>query len=159
MITINNLKQYFDFANAWEAGIPDINDSIFDFLTHLEYDKDINDSYDRCLDYIAAHLDVIELAPNTDYGVTCDICGLIENYRSAFDRFMNEENAETYTPAHYVELYGEVYTPNDEEYYDLYLQTFDCLLGGSYSNSDYDKLYSYMVEMDANRKSAENTDK
>ena len=62
--------------------------------------------------------------------------------------FFNEENKRDYTPAYWLKK-GETIDPNEDGlFYDIYMESFESLLIGNYSESDYRKLYKYLTEWD-----------
>ena len=116
----------------------DICDDIFDWGSNIGCKKsfeDCEDYYDRLM--LLFCLNIKCKRYNRDWYSCCKICEFIEANKEVFDNFMEEENREEYRPS----FYGTPITSDDEDFYDLYLTTFESLIIGNYAESDYEKLY------------------
>ena len=121
----------------------DICDNIFDWACNIGCRKsfeDCTDYYDKLMLLFCLNIQCENY--KHDWYSCCKITDFIEANKEVFDKFMEEENKDQYKPSYYKNVYGmENVTSNDEDFYDLYLMTFQSLIVGNYCESDYEKLY------------------
>lgn len=131
------LKEIMDLNNNYGF---DICDETFDWGTYFyaDFEEEKGDSYNDLMCLFAEEIVCIKY--KKDYYSICQVSQFILSYKEAFDRFMNEENNEFYKPKNYDNI-----TMNDGDF-EIYLLTFENLIIGNYSNSDYEKLYNYIIE-------------
>lgn len=106
--------------------------------------EECEDGYDRFCLLLALNLHCTEL--RTDWYTVCDVCDFIEANRKAFDRFLEEANREGYRPSDYE---GHLNANEDKGYYEVYMQSMECLIAGNYALEDYEKLIRYILEDNA----------
>lgn len=119
----------------------DIGDDVFDFVTHIDCKLkkgECNDNYDFCMRYFCTQIELSCYRPN--WYSNAFISEFIKKHINAFNKFMNEENADNFKPQNYDEI-------DDDLFYDLYLNTFENLVTGGYADSDYEKLLRYLKEV------------
>ena len=130
----------------------DIGDEIWDLGTNLGYGgydsfeeidkafKDPNDRwYFKLILLFCWNIKVVKPQPN--WYTVCDVCGFIEANKEAWDQFLNEENREGYRPMDYKHL-----DPNkDDGYFEVYMQSFEQLCIGNYSDRQYGKLFLLLL--------------
>lgn len=142
------MSLYDCFRLVGEYGC-DICDDIYDWGTYLgcqeTWDK-CHDYYDKCMLLFALNLTCIKY--NDKAYSCCDVSKFLWKNREPFERFFNEENKRDYTPAYWLKK-GETIDPDEDGlFYDIYMESFESLLIGNYSESDYRKLYKYLTEWD-----------
>ena len=122
----------------------DICDNIFDYLNYFTCSKENEayDNYDLLMIYFAKHIQVLSI---NDIAICCDISNFINKHKRVFDKFMNEENREQYTPKWFKKTFNQIVKIDDEEFYDLYMMTFSSLINGNYSDRQYKKLLDYLT--------------
>lgn len=116
----------------------DICDDIFDWGSNIgckKSFKDCEDYYERLM--LLFCLNIKCKCYRQNWYSCCKISEFIEANKEVFDKFMEEENKECFRPS----FYGKPITSDDEDFYDLYLMTFESLIIGNYCESDYEKLY------------------
>lgn len=123
----------------------DICDDAYDWGTYIgvpESWEKCSDYYDRCMLLFALNMTCVQYRPN---GYTiCDVAGFIWDNKEPFTKFLNQENRKEYKPSTYKD---ETIDPEvDGVFYDVYMESFESLLIGNYSESDYRKLYKYLTE-------------
>lgn len=125
----------------------DICDDIYDWGTYLgcpESWEKCSDYYEKCMLLFALNLTCLKY--NDQAYSICKVTEFIWRNREPFERFMNEENKLEYTPR-YWQKKGETIDPDEDGiFYDVYMETFESLLIGNYSESDYQKLFKYLTE-------------
>lgn len=124
----------------------DICDDIFDWGSNIGCRKsfeDCQDYYDKLMLLFCLNIECKRY--NEKWYSCCKITEFIEANKEVFDKFMNEENREEYTPRYYKEELGmDNVTSETDDFYDLYLNTFESLIVGNYCESDYEKLYKML---------------
>lgn len=122
----------------------DIGDDIFDWGNYFEcYSdiKDCKDAYDKVQYVLAKNIEFVKY--QKDWYSTCKITQFIEKYIDMFNDFLNEVWREEYQPRYF----EKQYTSDDEEFYDIYLESmFSGLINGNYSESDYELLLKLMYK-------------
>lgn len=130
------IYEFMQFSNKWGF---DISDEVFDWgnyfdVNHYSLEKD---SYDVLMIYFANNIEMVKY--REDWYSCCKVSEFIQAHRQAFDKFMVECNNERYQPNDEVSM-------DDEEFYDLYLMTFENLINGNYADEDYELLYNLLLE-------------
>lgn len=117
----------------------DIADEIFDWANYFGIDlhNTEKDSYDVVMVYFANNIEMVCYREN--WYSSCKVSEFIQKHRKAFDEFMRTTNNESYQPK-------EDVTIDDEEFYDLYLMTFESLINGNYAEEDYEWLYDLLLK-------------
>lgn len=131
----------------------DICDSVFDWGSNMGCYKsfeDCNDYYDKLMLLFCLNITCTKV--NEKWYSCCDISRFISEHQDTFDKFMNEENREGYRPQDYSH---KLDYEKDEDFYDLYLNTFESLIIGNYAESDYQKLYEMLIKESENDKAVE----
>lgn len=130
------IYEFMKFANS--DGF-DIADEIFDWCNFFGVDlhKQANSSYDVVMVYFANNIEMVNYREN--WYSCCKVSEFIQSHRKAFDKFMRMVNNEQYQP-------DDTVTIDDEEFYDLYLMTFENLINGNYAEKDYELLYDLLLE-------------
>ena len=120
--------KFKDAMNFVEKRGCDIGDETWDFGTYFEFDSSSkDDGYDFVMNYIAENLTINKY--REDWYSPCEISEFIMNNKKFFDAFMKECNNEDYQP--------QECGKDDEEFFDIYLSTFEGLVSGNYSDDDY----------------------
>ena len=137
--------------NLWEmcqiAGKDglDICDEIWDWGIYLDcgykYIDDATEWYDKCMMLFALNFKVIKYDP--EWYTVCNVAEFIHNNINVFIQFFNEENQDEYKPKNYDESILD-YKKN-EGFYDIFMQSMECLIAGGYGESDYKKLYELLT--------------
>ena len=99
------------------------------------------DSYDKLMLLFCLNIRCKEVRP--DWYSPCYVAAFVEENRAAFDKFLEEENREGYRPSDYD---APLKADEDEGYYEVYMQSMECLIAGNYCESDYEKLVRYLTE-------------
>ena len=130
------ILEFMKFSN--EDGF-DIADEIFDWCDYFAINTITTekDSYDVVMMYFANNIEMVNYRKG--WYSSCKISEFIQKHRKAFDEFMRTTNNEHYQPSDEVSI-------DDEEFYDLYLMTFQNLIDGNYSDSDYERLYDLLLK-------------
>ena len=130
------IYEFMKFSNKWGF---DIGDEIFDWGNYFEIDNYslTKDSYDVVMVYFANNIEMINY--NEDWYSCCKVSEFIQSHRKAFDKFMEKCNSKYYQP-------NDKVTMDDEEFYDLYINTFANLINGNYAEEDYELLYDLLLE-------------
>ena len=130
------IYEFMKFTNKWGF---DIGDETFDWGNYFEVDHYSleKDSYDVLMVYFANNIEMVNYTE--DWYSCCKVSEFIQSHRQAFDKFMVECNNEHYQPNNEVSM-------DDEEFYDLYLMTFENLINGNYADEDYELLYDLLLE-------------
>lgn len=102
--------------------------------------EDCEDGYDKLMLLLALNLKTTGI--NRDWYTPCNVCEFIEENRKAFDRFLEEENREGCRPSDYDH---ELSPKKDDGYYEVYMESMECLIAGNYAEEDYDKLVGYLL--------------
>lgn len=133
---VNTLLDAYKLSKKLDLNL-DLADDTFDWCNCYEINEIPKDNYDKCM-LKFGEMRCVDM--NSGY-IICDICEYIDQHRKAFDKFMNEENKDCFKPMNYDRV--EV---DEEEFFDLYLTTFESLLNGNYCEEDYEKLNKYLDE-------------
>ena len=120
----------------------DITDKIWDIGIYFEcpanWEEATDDSYDRFMLLLGCNIKVAKWRPK---GYTiCDIAGFMWENRDVFGPFFNENNREGYRPADYGDS-EELDPEEDSGFYEAFMQPFESLLAGNYTDEDYQELY------------------
>ena len=120
----------------------DIADKDWDWGTYFDCPAtwdECNDYYDRCCLLFALNIKVEEI--RQDWYSPCYVADFLWEHRDAFGKFFDEENREGYRPCDY----SDIAPDEDTGFLEAYLEPFESLLIGNYSESDYKKLYFMLV--------------
>ena len=130
------IYEFMKFSNKWGF---DIGDEVFDWGNYFEVDNYSmeKDSYDILMVFFANNIEMLNY--NEDWYSCCKVSEFIQSHRKAFDKFMEKCNSEYYQP-------NDKVTMDDEEFYDLYINTFANLINGNYAEEDYELLYDLLLE-------------
>ena len=130
------IYEFMKFSNKWGF---DIGDEIFDWGNYFAIDNynTTKDSYDIVMTYFANNIEMVNY--NEDWYSCCKVSEFIQSHRKAFDKFMEKCNNKYYQPNDKVSM-------DDEEFYDLYINTFANLINGNYAEEDYELLYDLLLE-------------
>lgn len=123
---------YFDCARSW---------------------KEAKDGYDKFMLLLGCNILVKKYNP--DWYTVCYISEFMWDNRDIFDPFFNENNREGYRPMDYKDLNPE----KDSGFYEAYIQPFESLLSGGYSDEDYQTLYDAFVKKINSEKGGEKSKK
>lgn len=117
----------------------DIADEIFDWATYFGADlhDTTNDSYNVVMVYFANEIEMVNF--REEWYSCCKVSEFIQSHRKVFDEFMRMANNEYFQP-------NDEVTIDDEEFYDLYLATFENLINGNYAEDDYELLYDLLLK-------------
>ena len=122
----------------------DICDDIWDWGIYIGCPRTFkecgDDYYEKCM--LLFCLNIVCKKVQKDWYSICLVSKFIDENRDAFDKFMNEENREEYTPKYYDHKL-EIEDP-EEDFYDVYMGTMESLIAGNYSDRQYKKLYEYL---------------
>lgn len=130
VIDFMNLTQTFEF---------DVCDAIYDWVAYLGvHDNENCDDYDKLMRFFANNIEVVDLLTNGN--LQCKVTDFIKEHYDAFLKFVEEENDDNYKPSSYDEFDLE-----GEDFYDIFLNTFENLLIGNYSDLSYTKLLKYLT--------------
>ena len=137
---------FFEACRYEQIDGADISDDDWDWGIFLSCpDKgdieELEDPYDKFCLILCLNLTCKGI--NHGWYTPCNVAGFIEANRKAFDRFMDEENAEGYRPMDYEE---PLKADEDGGYFEVYMGTMENLIAGNYSESDYAKLIGYLLE-------------
>ena len=142
-------------ATLYEAsqvtGGLDIADKDWDMGVYFECPKsweEANDGYDKFMLLLGCNIRVEQFSE--DWYTTCYIAEFMWENRDVFDKFFNENNRKGYRPMDYKDLDPEA----DTGFYEAYMEPFESLLIGNYSDDDYMTLYK-MLAAKAEKKSEE----
>lgn len=117
----------------------DICDEDWDWGIYFDFTKDSNDSYDKCMEFMAKNIEVIKL--KKDWYSPCKVAEFIGNNLEAFKKFFNEENREGYRPMDYENADDRA---SDDGFFEAYMEGMESLIAGNYTDSDYEKLLKYL---------------
>lgn len=129
------IYEFMRFSN--EEGF-DICDQTFDWGNYfgLDFELKEKDIYEMVMEYFARNIEMVNY--QKEWFSVCKVSEFIQAHRKAFDMFMKECNGESHQPNSSVSM-------EDEEFYWLYLATFESLINGNYSDDDYKLLLSLML--------------
>ena len=128
------IYEFMKFSNKWGF---DIGDETFDWGTYFEIDNTTTDSYDVLMVYFANNIEMLNYKEN--WYSCCKVSEFIQEHRMAFNKFMEKCNNEYYQP-------NDEVTMDDEEFFDLYINTFANLVNGNYAEEDYELMYELLLE-------------
>ena len=133
---IMKIYEFMKFSNKWGF---DIGDEVFDWGNYFEVNDGLSseDFYDVVMVYFANNIEMVNY--NEDWYSCCKVSEFIQSHRKAFDKFMEKCNSKYYQP-------NDKVTMDDEEFYDLYINTFVNLINGNYAEEDYELLYELLLE-------------
>ena len=129
------IYEMFIFCELEDTDICDVK---YDFANNFAcYTKkgDCKDYYDKLMRMFATQIECEHYRPK--WYSPCYITEYIEKNIDVFNKFMNEENNESFRPKNYTDI-------DDETWYDLYMETFKNLINGNYSERQYEKLYKML---------------
>ena len=131
------LMDFMKFTGKYGFDIADVD---FDWGNYFEVPEEVenDDYYDKCMIFFAENITMVNYQENWYSG--CKIGEFLMNYEDAFTTFMNEENRYEYRPENFDFEIG------DEDWYELYIMTFESLINGNYCEEDYEKLYTYLTQ-------------
>ncbi len=147
-----SLYEVLRFANMEDT---DICDDVWDWVCNLghggyesfeeidkEYGKDNEEGYYFKFIFLCClNIKCVKYQPKW-YSV-CNVSAFINDNREAFDKFMNEMNREGYRPKDYDE---PLVWDDDDEFYDVYMETFRNLVNGNYCDYQYKALVEYLLQ-------------
>lgn len=123
----------------------DISDTVFDSGVYFDYSQDSEDYFDKVLDLMASEIEVKEYHPN--WYTPCKITEYIDKHKKTFDSFLNKVYNECYTPKEVCKRLGVNEIESDsEEFYDLYIDAFENLVIGKFSEEAYEMLYNLLIK-------------
>lgn len=132
------LYELFTLCGITETDIADNTyDYVVSFSCHLKKGQ-CHDCYALFMRRIATQIECDKFDIDTPTLAHCDIRGFIRKNIDVFIDFMEKNNREEYQPSHYYEdLKGGI---DDETFYDLFFNTFNCLVVGDYTEEQYEEL-------------------
>lgn len=142
------LYEYMKYTNTDTL---DISDTIWDMGACMCVDLE-KDTLDKCEDYydklmLLLCLNIKIVKPQPDWYSVCEIAQFVNDNIRAFEKFYNEEYQEEYTPKYMLEHGQDPNNMNvDDGFYDIYMESFDSLLAGGYSERQYKKLFEYLTQ-------------
>lgn len=143
MIKDPTLAETFQFIGETDS---DIADTIFDFYSNICYSEKSTEDYDKCMSLFCELIMVEQVVParhgNVSY-IICRITDFVEKYKEVFRDSMNECYREGCRPCDW----GEDYTPDDEDFYDTYLNFFEIVITGNLPESAYGEIYNKLLEL------------
>lgn len=128
----------------------DIADRDWDMGIYFECGKTWNDAvdwYEKLMMIFGINIRV-ERMDTVGY-TTCMIADFLWENRDVFDVFFNEHNRHGYRPKDYNNLDPEL----DTGFFEAYMQPFESLLAGNYTDDDYKELYQMLSDKAAKNKS------
>lgn len=114
----------------------DVCDKVFDVGMYFDFSDD-GDNYDRCMVDMAKRIEVIEVKEN--WYTICNITKFLETNKKIFDDFIEKFYKDEYKPK-------KSYTPDEEEFYDVYVELFEQLVIGSWCDKHYAWLLKELEE-------------
>ena len=131
------LMEFMKFTGKYGFDIADVD---FDWGNYFEVPEEVEDDdyYDKCMIFFAENITILNYKEN--WYSCCKIGDFLMNYEDAFTTFMNEENRYEYRPENFN------FKKGDEDWYELYIMTFEGLINGNYAEEDYEKLYTYLTQ-------------
>lgn len=120
----------------------DIADNVWDFMTNfgckVKKDK-CKDYYDKLMRLFAINIECNHFELRSSPVAHCYISEYISKNINAFNTFMGKNNRDGYKPSEYKLVEEET-----DLWYDLYMNTFESLVVGNYSDDQYKELYELL---------------
>ena len=119
----------YDLIKQAHCGM-DICDNTFDYSTYIDFTEnesgEPSSAFDAAMIAIAKRLKVLVI--NTEHYTTCEIAEFLSEYGKEFKTFLLEEN-----------IYPFPEPKTIEEYYNEYIELFDQLTKGAWSEKSYER--------------------
>lgn len=120
----------------------DIADNTYDFAVNFACNLDKNkckDYYDKLMRMFAIGIECGNFEIWSSPVAHCDIVAFIRQHYTSFNVFMSHNNRDGYKPQEY-----DLVEEDTDLWYDLYMNTFESLVIGNYSDEQYKELYQLM---------------
>lgn len=133
----------YDLFDLCKLSDVDIADNTYDFMVNFGCHVrkcDCKDFYDKCMRFFATKIecDDFEIGDNIAH---CDIVKFINKFIDVFNEFMNRHNREGYRPKDFA-LVDKDDPTYDDIFYDIYMNTFNSMVVGNYSEEQYRDLFT-----------------
>lgn len=132
-----------------EYGECDIADNVFDFLVFFGIDTEKKESemdyYDKVINWFADNIEFerVDWWSNGQQ-ITCKISAFIDNNRAIFENFLNQVYQPQYQPQN-----NDYIESESDEFYDFYMEMFEGLVSGNFSEKDYEILFDIIARKGA----------
>lgn len=133
------LYELFDICSLNDTDIADNTyDFIVNFACHIKR-GDCQDSYDKVMRYFATKIELDKFDVDRPTLAHCFINEFIKANLTAFNKFMEDNNREGYRVSDY-----DLVDEESDLWYDIYFGTFNNLVIGNYSESQYKDLLALL---------------